>query len=114
MTPGPRSAGDEHPERPAADTHEAQFAAMLGDLYGGRAAEPTRQPTDAALTESVQRALDAEPTLGPGQVCSSVQDGWVRLEGQAASAAARQEAGRAALELEGVQGVDNQVRLSDR
>ena len=69
---------------------------MLGDLYGGRPAEPTGQPTDAALTESVERALDTEVTRVPGQVRSRVQDGWVMLE------------------LEGVQGVDNQVRLSDR
>lgn len=108
-----RPSRDEHPEHADAGVQEARLAAMLGDMYGGRPAEPTSQPTDAALTESVQRALDAESTRASGQVHSSVQDGWVTLEGHADSAEERQEAGRAALELDGVRGIDNQVRLSD-
>ena len=106
-------SGEESPDRAA----EAALAAMLGDMYGGRPADDaaappaTGEPTDGAMAQSVGQALDAEAAIAPGHIRSRVEHGWARLEGQAASAAEREAAGRTALGTEGLEGVDNRVRV---
>jgi len=83
-------------------------------MYGGRPPAPTSSKrTDAMLAESVQQVLDAETTIDPGQIRSSVDGGWATLEGEVDSAAEQQQAGRSALEIEGIQGVTNRLRRSD-
>jgi osmotically-inducible protein OsmY len=115
MKRGVRRSGAPHPEHAAAEAQEARSAAMLGDMYGGRPADPTAsRPTDAAMAHSVQQALDADPVLAPGDVRSTVERGWVTLDGHVACPAEQQQAERDALETQGVQGVVNRVQFSDR
>ena len=108
----PRS-GAEPPDRAA----EHALAGMLGDMYGGRPAHDASatpapgEPTDGAMARSVGQALDAEAASAPGHIRARVEHGWARLEGQAASAAEREAAGRTALGTEGLEGVDNRVRV---
>ena len=98
-------------ERLEGEQQEAELTAMLEDLYGGRAPEPTASPpTDAVLAEAAQQAQDAEPTLAAGQIRAHVEHGWATLDGEVDSAAEQQQAGRAALEVPGIQGVYNRVR----
>ena len=69
-----RSSRDKYAERVE---DERQETAMLEDMYGGGSSDTTiRQPTDAALAESVQQAQDAEPGIAAGQIRSSVEHGW--------------------------------------
>ena len=115
MKRGVQRSGAQQPEHADAETQQARLAAMLGDLYGGRPADPTAsRPTDAAMAHSVQQALDADPVLAPRHVRSTVEQGWVTLEGQVACSAEQQQAGRDALEIQGVQGVVNRVHFSHR
>ena len=110
-----RPAGQPPAERVEDEWQEAELTAMLEDMYGGRATETTAsQRTDAALAESVQQAQDAEPTLAAGQIRSRVEHGWATLDGEVDSSAEQQQAGRAALEVPGIQGVHNRVRRSGR
>ena len=105
-----RSSRDKYAERVE---DERQETAMLEDMYGGGSTDTTiRQPTDAALAESVQQAQDAEPGIAAGQIRSSVEHGWATLDGEVDSAAEQQQAGRAALEVPGIRGVYNRVRRS--
>jgi osmotically-inducible protein OsmY len=113
MKRGLQSSGAQHPAPTEAEVQEANLAAMMGDMYGGHLADPTRsRPTDAAMARSVQQALDANRAPEPGHVRSRVEHGWVTLEGEVASSAEQQAAGREALEIEGVQGVVNRVHFS--
>ena len=106
-------SGTQDPEPADAEAQEADLAAMLGDMYGGRPADPTAsRPTDAAMANAVQQALDADSVLASGHIRSSVEQGWVTLEGHAACSAEQQQAGRDSLEFQGVQGVVNRVHLS--
>jgi osmotically-inducible protein OsmY len=106
-------SGAQDAEPTDAETHEAHLAEMLGDMYGGRPVDPTAsRPTDAAMAHSVQQALDADSVLAPGHVRSTVEQGWVTLEGDVACSAEQQQAGRDALEIQGVQGVANRVHVS--
>ena len=108
-----KRSGAQHPEHADAEAQEAHLVAMLGDMYGGRPSDPTAsRPTDAALAHSVQQALDADAVLAPGHVRSTVEQGWATLEGDVACSAEQQQAGRDALEIQGVQGVVNRVRIS--
>ena len=115
MRRGVQRSGAQHPEHTDAEAQEAHLAAMLGDMYGGRPADPTAsRPTDAAMANAVQQALDADSVLAPGHIRSTVKQGWVTLEGYAACSAEQQQAGRDALEIQGVQGVVNRVQFSHR
>ncbi len=94
---------------------EADLTPVLEDMYGGGATGATpNQRTDAALAKSVQQAQDAQPTSEAGQIRAGVEDGWATLDGEVDSAAEQQQAGRAALEVPGIQGVHNRVRRSGR
>jgi osmotically-inducible protein OsmY len=115
MKRGLRRSGAQHPEHADAAAQDAHLAAMLGDMYGGRPADPTAsRPTDAAMAHSVQQALDADAVLAPGHVRSTVEQGWVTLDGHVVGSAEQQQAGRDALEIQGVQGVVNRVHFSHR
>ena len=106
-----RPSQDKHAERVEGEQQEAQLTGMLEDMYGGGSAGPTGSPrTNAALAESVQNAQDAEPGIEAGQIRSTVEHGWATLEGEVASSAEQQQAGHAALEVPGIQGVNNRVR----
>ena len=101
-------------ERVTGERHQPEQTGILEDMYGGGSSTDTTssQPTDAVLAGSVQQAQDAEPTIEVGQIRSSVEHGWATLDGEVASTAEQQQAGRAALEVPGIQGVNNRVRLS--
>jgi osmotically-inducible protein OsmY len=115
MTHSARSSQDKHAERVESERQEAALTAMLEDMYGGRATQTTGSPrTDAALAEAVPQAQDAEPGIEAGQIRSSVEHGWATLDGEVRSSAEQQQAGRAALEVPGIQGVQNRVRRSGR
>jgi osmotically-inducible protein OsmY len=110
-----RSPRDKPVEPVEGEPQAAALTAMLEDMYGGRAAEATGSPpTDAALAESVQQAEDAAPGIAAGQIRSRVEDGWATLDGEVDSPAEQQQAGRAALEVPGIRGVDNRLRRGGR
>jgi osmotically-inducible protein OsmY len=110
-----RPSRDKPAEPVEGERQQAELTAMLEDMYGGSSTDtPISQPTDAVLTDSVQQAQDAEPTVDAGQIRSTVEHGWATLDGEVDSAAEQQQAGRAALEVPGIRGVNNRVRLSGR
>ena len=105
---------------PAPRVHDAETEAeqerltdMMGDMYGGRGADTgTGGRTDAELTRSVRQGQDAGTDREAGHLRARVEDGWATLEGVVQSPAEREHAVQAALEVEGIQGVDSRVQLT--
>ncbi len=67
--------------------------------------------TDRDLMESVERALDWEPSLDAGDIGVSVEDGVATLRGTVPSYSQRMAAERAALHVYGVKAVANDLAV---
>lgn len=67
--------------------------------------------TDSRIEHWVEQAIRADPRVAGSEVDATTVAGMVRLEGEAASLAARDYAAREALKIRGVLGVVNELRL---
>jgi osmotically-inducible protein OsmY len=106
-TPAPRGHDAE------TEAEQERLTAMMGDMYGGRGADAgTGDHTDAELTRSVRQGQDAGTSGQAGHLGATVEDGWATLEGVVQSPAEREHAVQAALEVEGIQGVDSRVHVT--
>ena len=70
--------------------------------------------SDAVITELVTSALDNDPELRTMQIDVQTQDGVVRLSGFVDSIAQLDRAGELARRIDGVSGVRNSIRVTDR
>ncbi|HEU4441105.1 MAG TPA: BON domain-containing protein, partial [Burkholderiales bacterium] len=70
--------------------------------------------SDAVITELVTSALDKDPELRAMQIDVQTQDGVVRLSGFVDSMAQADRAGELARRIDGVSGVRNSIRVTDR
>jgi osmotically-inducible protein OsmY len=105
---------------PAPQGHDAETEAeqerlteLMADMYGGRGADPgTGDHTDAELTRSVRQGQEAGTSGQAGHLRATVEGGWATLEGAVQSPAEREQAVQAALEVDGIQGVDSHVHVT--
>ena len=70
--------------------------------------------SDAVITELVTSALDKDPVLRKMDIAVQTQDGVVRLSGFVDSMAQVDRAGDLARRVEGVSGVRNTIRVTNR
>jgi osmotically-inducible protein OsmY len=70
--------------------------------------------SDAVITELVTSALDRDPVLRRMQIAVETLDGVVRLSGFVDSMAQVDRAGDLARRIDGVSGVRNSIRVTDR
>ena len=70
--------------------------------------------SDAVITELVTSALDNDPELRAMQIDVQTRDGVVRLSGFVDSIAQVDRAGELARRIDGVSGVRNSIRVTDR
>jgi|SRR5688572_24811557 hyperosmotically inducible periplasmic protein len=70
--------------------------------------------SDAVITELVTSALDNDPLLRAMHIAVQTQDGVVRLSGFVDSMAQVDRAGALARRIDGVSGVRNSIRVTDR
>lgn len=70
--------------------------------------------SDAVITELVTSALDKDPELRTMQIDVQTQDGVVRLSGFVDSIGQADRAGELARRIDGVSGVRNSIRVTDR
>ena len=70
--------------------------------------------SDAVITELVTSAFDNDPLLRKMHIAVQTQDGVVRLSGFVDSMAQAHRAGDLARRVEGVSGVRNSIRVTDR
>ena len=72
--------------------------------------EPKPDP-NKELAQRVKRALEGDPKIPAGGIDVTAADGRVTLWGTTASAGERSRAAAAAAKVEGVKGVDNQLKV---
>ena len=70
--------------------------------------------SDAVITQLVTSALDKDPVLRKMDIAVQTQDGVVRLSGFVDSMAQVDRAGDLARRVEGVSGVRNTIRVTNR
>jgi hypothetical protein len=73
--------------------------------------EPPKPDPNKELAARVKRALESEAKIQAAAIDVSASDGKVTLWGTAASAAERRRAENVAKKVEGVAGVDNQIKV---
>ena len=96
------------------EAQQERLTEMMADMYGGRGAEPgTGDHTDAELTRSVQQGQEAGTSGQVRHLRVRVEEGWATLEGAVQSPAEQEHAVQAALEIEGIQGVDSRVHVTE-
>jgi osmotically-inducible protein OsmY len=69
-------------------------------------------PTDAEIARAVRHALEWNVFVPDQNIQSTVEDGWVTLDGKVGLLREREDAARAVGNLAGVKGVWNQIRVA--
>ncbi|MEW5851277.1 MAG: BON domain-containing protein [Myxococcota bacterium] len=75
--------------------------------------QPARRVTDAELRTRLERAMAFQPYVDPTEVSWSLYDGIVTLTGEVDSQFEREEAERAAADINGVVGIHNALKISE-
>ena len=73
--------------------------------------EPPKPDPDKELAAKVKRALESEAKIQAAGIDVTAKDGRVTLWGTTTTAAERRRAENAAKKVEGVSGVDNQIKV---
>ena len=74
-------------------------------------AEAPKPDPNKELAQRVKRALEGEAKIQAAAIDVTANEGRVTLWGTAATAAERNRAGQVASKVEGVSGVDNQIKV---
>src|SRR5438477_2622974 len=110
---GLAACGDDAPPKPAPKAPEPVAKAAPPPPPPppvAKAEEPKPDP-NKELAARVKRALEGEAKIQAAGIDVTAADGKVTLWGTAASAAERRRAEAAAKKVEGVSGVDNQIKV---
>lgn len=100
------------PQRIAAQDAAHRVAGVLdvaNDIRVKLPGSPLRTDTDIAL--AVRHALEWDVLVPDKQICSSVTDGWVTLEGDVEYWSQREDAENAVRNLAGITGVTNRITV---
>lgn len=73
--------------------------------------EPPKPDPNKELAQKVKQALEGEGKVQAAAIDVTAKEGRVTLWGTAATAAERNRAGQIAAKVEGVSGVDNQIKV---
>jgi len=73
--------------------------------------EPPKPDPNKELADRVKRALESEAKIQAAGIDVTAKEGRITLWGTAATAAERRRAEAAAKKVEGVSGVDNQIKV---
>lgn len=77
-----------------------------------QSAHATKAPSDAEIIARVKTRLSADPSINPLAIEVSVHGGVVTLKGRVQTSAQSERAEQIVRQIEGVQGVDNQLQVS--
>lgn len=98
------------PPKPAAPAAPPQAAAPVTPKPEVKPEAPKPDP-NKELAQRVKRALEGEPKVQAAAIDVTAKDGRVSLWGATATARERTLAGQVAAKVEGVSGVDNQIKI---
>lgn len=77
---------------------------------GSAAADSATQPKDSTLTQKVKAALASDPSTSRSRIDVAAKDGVVMLSGEVDSAATKQHAEQVVAQIQGVRGVENELK----
>ena len=108
------ACGDSAPPPPAkpaaAPAPQAEAPKPIEPKPEAKAEAPKPDP-NKELAQRVKRALEGEAKIQAAAIDVTAKEGRVTLWGTAATAAERNRAGQVASKVEGVSGVDNQIKV---
>ena len=96
--------------KPKAEVSVAPAAPIATAAVPAKAEEPKPDP-NKELAQRVKRALEGDPKIPAGGIDVTAVDGRITLWGTTGTAGERTRAAQAAAKVEGVKGVDNQLKV---
>ncbi len=109
---GLAACGDTPPPKPAAaPTPPQQAPSPIAKAPEAKAPEAPKPDPNKELARRVKQALEGDTKVLGAGIDVTAKDGRVSLWGTAATAAERNRAGQIAAKVDGVTGVDNQLKI---